>query len=72
MIQLRRLYSNIKVYGRGILCRYTRGEGAGVIKLNTARNNLVHGDANTPSFPSTKEKFEHVKEFLIVLDDLMQ
>lgn len=41
-------------------------------ELNTARNNLVHGDANTPSFPSTKEKFEHVKEFLIVLDVLMR
>lgn len=40
--------------------------------LNTARNNLVHGDANTLSFSSTKEKFEHVKVFLIILDDLMR
>lgn len=40
--------------------------------LNTARNNLVHSDTNTPSFSSTKEKFEHVKAFLVVLDELMQ
>lgn len=40
--------------------------------LNTARNNLVHGDANTLSFTSTKEKFIHSKEFLVILDDLMR
>lgn len=40
--------------------------------LNTARNNLVHGDANTLSFSSTKEKYEHVKSFLDILDEIMQ
>jgi hypothetical protein len=39
--------------------------------LNQSRNNLVHGDANTPSFTSTKEKYEHVKLFLEVLDEIM-
>lgn len=39
--------------------------------LNQSRNNLVHGDTNTPSFTSTKEKYEHVKLFLEVLDEIM-
>lgn len=40
--------------------------------LNTARNNLVHDCSNVPSYVSTKEKYEHVKNFLVILDDLMQ
>lgn len=41
-------------------------------ELNQSRNNLVHGDTNTPSFQSTKEKYDHVKNFIVVLDDLIQ
>lgn len=40
--------------------------------LNTARKNLVHYNFTTPSFTSIKEKYEHVKILLELLDDILK
>ena len=40
-------------------------------ELNDARNNLVHYDGNVLSFIGIKEKFNHVKVFLEILDKII-